>query len=470
MVYTAGVHAGGVGVEFVLYLPLPRFFTKRDVRLDGTVHPDFVPVANALRSQLRSYAGGAAVCVYHRGECVVDLWGGAKDSAGTPWTRDTMAPSFSTGKGVASTLLHIMVDRGLLSYEDRVAKHWPEFGQAGKEKITVRQVLAHQSGLYHIRQMIDHADRMLDWEHMIEAIERTAPVHTPGERTGYHGLTYGFLVGEILQRVTCKPFPQLVQEELVEPLGLDGMYIGAPEHELRRTAELIWPRRARVLSKIPFGPSLGQLSDLAETSTRLLRSIMRWGGIDLDLGSVLDALAPHGISGFDFGHPETLRSVIPSGNGLFTARSLARMYAALAGGGELDGVRLISKDTLERATEVQTPGSRRAVLPFDMRWRLGYHGIATTRGFPGQAFGHFGYGGSGAWADPSRNLAVAMIVNCGMGTPFGDIRTARISGAALASARSRPRAPRNRSEKSGSRRPSSGSQPVGLLAPRLRAS
>ncbi len=425
----------------MLYLPMPRMFERRSVSLDGLLHPDFAAVATALKNQLQSYAGGAAVCVYHRGECVVDLWGGEKDRAGNPWTRETMAPSFSTTKGVASTLLHIMVDRGLLDYEDRVAEHWPEFGQAGKERITVRHVLAHQSGLYHIRQMIDHADRMLDWDHMVQAIECAKPMHVPGERTGYHGLTFGFLIGEILQRVTGKPLWQLVREELVERLGLDGMYIGVPERELRRAAELIWPRRARFLRKLPIGPTLRQVGDLAETVSNLLDTLMGWGGIVFDFGSMLDALAPRGISSFDFGSPDTLRVAIPSGNGVFTARSLARMYAALAGGGEIDGVRLLSRKTLARATKVQKTGQRRAVLPFDMRWRLGYHGIATTRGFPRQAFGHFGYGGSGAWADPSRELAVAMIVNCGMGTPFGDIRTARISGAALVSANRRPRAP-----------------------------
>jgi CubicO group peptidase (beta-lactamase class C family) len=213
------------------------------VALEGRLHPDYYLVARALRRQLRSYPGGAAVCVYHRGECVVDLWGGVRDQDGNPWVHETMSPSFSTTKGVASTLLHILVDRGLLDYEDRVADHWPEFAQAGKERITVRQVMAHQSGLYHIRQMIDHADKMLDWEHMIRAIERTSPIHTPGERTGYHGLTYGFLVGEIIHRVTGKDLSDVVYQELAKPLGLDGLYVGAPKKALPRAAELIWPRR-----------------------------------------------------------------------------------------------------------------------------------------------------------------------------------------------------------------------------------
>jgi len=402
--------------------------------LEGSLHPDFRPVAAVLARQLRSYAGGAAVCVYHRGECVVDLWGGAMDRAGRPWRRDTMSPSFSTTKGVASTLVHIMVDRELLDYDARVADYWPEFGRAGKQKITLRQVLAHQSGLYHIRQMIDHADRMLDWEYMIRAIERTRPIHEPGERTGYHGLTYGFLVGEILQRVTGEPFARLVQKELAEPLGVDGMYIGAPDQVLHRAAELIWSESAQRLRRARVRPAMKRLGKLIGGASSLLGRGMGVVGIDMDLGSILDALAPRGIDSFDFGAHETLRVAIPAVNGLFTARALARMYSALAAGGEIDGVRLLSSQTLHRAIEKQDAAPGRAVLPFDMRWRLGYHGVATTRGFPSRAFGHFGFGGSGAWADPRRELSVAMIANSGMGTPFGDTRLPRIGGAALVAA------------------------------------
>jgi CubicO group peptidase (beta-lactamase class C family) len=418
---------------------IPRWGDRGPVAMEGTLHPDFIPVASVLRRQLQSYPGGTAVCVYHRGECVVDLWGGVRDRAGNPWEPDTLAPSFSTTKGVVSTLLHMMVDRGLLTYEDRVARYWPEFGQAGKDAITIRHVLAHQSGLYHIRQMIDRAERMLDWQYMVRAIERTAPRHQPGERSGYHGLTYGFLVGEILQRVTGKPFSQLVQDEIVQPLGLDGMYVGAPDEALTRAAELIrlppgWVAR--------HGPPLG---DAVERAATLCRRLLVMFGVDVALGSILDALAPRGISSFDFGAHETLRVAIPAANGLFTARSLARMYAALAGGGAIDGVRLLSRDTLKRAMQVQRRAPRRAVLPFDMRWRLGYHAVFTTRGIPHQAFGHFGFGGSGAWADPSRELALGLIVNSGLGTPLGDLRIVSISGAALQSVQRRASSSRLRS-------------------------
>jgi CubicO group peptidase (beta-lactamase class C family) len=405
----------------------------RRLHLDGRIHPDFKAVEATLRHQLGNYPGGGAVCVYHRGECVVDLWGGYKDSEGTLWTRDTMAPSFSTTKGVASTLLHIYADRGLIDYDAPVARYWPEFAQAGKARITVRQVLSHQSGLYHIRQMIDHVDRMLDWKHMVHAIEKSRPVHPPGTRTGYHGLTFGFLVGEILQRVTGKKFSTLVQREIARPLQLDGLFIGAPKKEIPRAAPLIFPESTQRLARSSLGGKI-------EVGFSRLSGLLQCLGVDSDLASIFDALAPRGVSDFDFGSPETLRVAIPAANGLFTARSLAKMYALLANGGEFEGVRLLSEKAVKVATTLQKPTGKLSVIPFDMRWRLGYHGVATTRGFPRQAFGHFGFGGSGAWADPERDLSVALIVNSGLGSPFGDLRTARISGAALASAnrRSKP--------------------------------
>ncbi|WP_279249682.1 serine hydrolase domain-containing protein [Candidatus Marimicrobium litorale] len=405
---------------------------KQALNLDGMVHPDFVSVGETLRHMLQNYSGGAAVCVYHRGEPVVDLWGGYRDDEDTLWTRDTMAPSFSTTKGVAATLLHIFADRGLIDYDERVATYWPEFGQAGKSRITVRQVLSHQSGLYHIRQMIDHVDRMLDWKYMIGAIEATKPAHPPGKRTGYHGLTFGFLVGEIIQRVTGKKFSTLVQQEIARPLKLDGLYIGTPQRELPRAAQLMFPDVTRRLAQTSLGDKL-------EKGASGLSKALGYIGLDSDLSSIFDALAPRGVSDFDFGSPESLRAAIPAANGLFTARSLAKMYATLANGGEFEGVRLLSAGALEQATTLQRPTGRLSVIPFDMRWRLGYHGVATTRGFPQQAFGHFGFGGSGAWADPERDLSVALIVNSGLGSPFGDLRTARISGAALSCANARSR-------------------------------
>src|SRR5215470_6844789 len=210
--------------------------------LHGNVHPDFWPVARALARQLgHGPRGGAAVCVYHRGEKVVDIWGGIKDAAGNPWKADTMSVSFSTTKGVTSTALHLLVDRGLLDYDDPVAKFWPEFGREGKEQITVRHLLCHQAGLYRIRAMIDDASRMRDWAYMTDVLARSAPAIPPGSASAYHRITYGWLVGELIQRVSGRPFAEVIQRELVAPLELDGLYVGAPAASAARAAALLMP-------------------------------------------------------------------------------------------------------------------------------------------------------------------------------------------------------------------------------------
>lgn len=401
------------------------------MKLDGWLHPAFAPVAERFGRKVLTHPGGAGLCVYVQGHPVVDIWGGVRDAEGRPWTRDTLAPAFSTTKGVASTLVHIAVDRGQLAYDAPVARYWPEFAKAGKDAITLRQVLCHQAGLYNIRRMVDDASRMRDWDFMIRAIEDAEPVHPPGERTGYHGLTYGFIVGELLRRVTGKSFSALVREEIADPLGLEGFYCGAPQEAIARTAELLWPTRG------VFGP--GTVGDVTRTvmktfsgAVEYIQPFVDFAGIPFDFNGLRDALAPSGIQDFDFDSPETLGVSIPSANGVFDARSLARMYAALAEGGALDGVRLLSARTLAEASEVQHPTRSHVVLPIDLRWRLGYHGVITSRGRIPGAFGHFGLGGAGAWADPARRLSMALVVNTGLGTPLGYLQIARLSTSVLA--------------------------------------
>ena len=389
------------------------------MNLHGYVHPDFWPVARSLARQLRrGPRGGAAVCVYHRGEKVVDIWGGVKDAAGNPWQEDTMSVSFSTTKGVTATALHVLVDRGLLDYDDKVAKFWPEFGQAGKGDITVRHLLCHQAGLYNIRGMIDAAPRMLDWQYMTDALARSTPAIPPGSASAYHGITFGWLVGEVIQRVTGRSFSSVIDSEIATPLGLDGLYVGA-------AAELV-PRAAGLLVADSGRRRMAGLDVRIRRVQRLFTALR----LPVDLGRLGDALMPAGMDSFEWDTPATLAASIPAANGLFTARALAKLYATLANGGSFDGVRLLSAATLERALQVQ---SKRIdlVVPFPMHWRLGYHRAATTRGTPPRAFGHYGFGGSGAWADPDRQLSMAMVLNSGIGTPFGDLRTFRISGRVL---------------------------------------
>ena len=379
--------------------------------ISGSVHPDFGGVTESLRRvAMHKRGGGAAVAVYHRGELVVDAWTGARNAAGAPWQSDTMAMSFSTTKGVVATTLHRLADRGLVRYDEPVATYWPEFAAGGKEHVTVRHLLTHSAGLHHLRGVISDAYEMLDWDLVCTRLAAETSRYEPGSRYGYHGITYGFLVGEVIRRVTGLSVHDAVDAEVVQPLGLDGMVIGAPPHERDRIAELI----------VRFGD--------AERAERFARRAERIAWLRPTVETFM-------VPGSDrlFASRDVLDSEIPAINGCFTARSLARMYAALAGGGVLDGIRYLSTETLRQATQVQST-QRDIVVGFPMRWRLGYHVAATTRGVIPNGFGHFGFGGSGAWADPDNDLAVAFVCNRVAGTPFGDTRLLRIGARARAAA------------------------------------
>jgi CubicO group peptidase (beta-lactamase class C family) len=393
--------------------------------LEGYIHPDFSDVARVLRRQIpaargRGRPGGASVCVYHRGEVVVDCWGGTRDAEGDPWEADTLSLSYSTTKGIASTLLHLQADRGLVDYDAPVAEYWPEFAQAGKARITVRQVLCHEAGLYRIRDMIDHARRMLDWKYMADVLARSSPCHEPGAAHGYHGWTFGWLVGEIVQRVTGRRFAEVLEKELAEPLGLDGCYVGMPAGQMHRRAQLIHARRIARPRNRKLVPIAG----------RAISRALGVAGVPIDFAHTHAALVPPGIEEVDFGSEPWAAASIPAVNGIFSARSLARVYAMLAGGGTLDGVRLLSREIVERATRVQNRGIGR-VVPYPMHWRLGYHRVNTFGVRVPRAFGHSGFGGSGAFADPDRQLSLGMVLNSGMGTPFGDLRIIQIGTAAI---------------------------------------
>jgi CubicO group peptidase (beta-lactamase class C family) len=393
--------------------------------LQGNIHPDFAGVAKVLRRILpKNGPGGAAVCVYHRGEKVVDAWGGTRDDRGNPWQEDTLSISFSTTKGVASTLLHVFADRGLVDYDAPVAEYWPEFAAAGKSEIRVRHLLCHEAGLYAISEMVEHASEMLDWRQITSRLAAAKPRHAPGTAHGYHGLTYGWLVGEVVRRVAGdKPFPELIENEIAKPLGLDGLYCGVPADQMHRCAQLM----AKGMD--------GSIEERRENTRKVTATAGRWRdrlarvGIRYDPTQTLAALMPNGMEEIDFNSDVFRAASIPAANGMFTARSLARMYACLAQGGELDGSRLLSYETVRAAAEEQNRGAGK-VIPVSMRWRLGYHRAFAMRARVPGGFGHFGFGGSGGWADPQRQLAVALTVNSGVGTPFGDTRIVRVGGAA----------------------------------------
>ncbi len=384
----------------------------------GRCDAQFREVADVFRRQITRTDGGASVAVYHRGRLVVDMWGGVRTQDGDPWTRDTLAMCFSTSKGVVATCAHVLADRGELDYDERVATYWPEFAQNGKGDITVRQVLSHSAGLHRFGTIIDHGSRIFDWEHMADALARTKPAYEPGTAVGYHALTFGWLVGELVRRISGSPLDQFLQKEIAEPLGLDGLYIGCPSEHRHRIAAL---RPMSAPSNRWLGAAVGLGFNLVSRGLRAVRS-------PVNPHRMFNAVVARGMEDV-LVDPRLLDAAIPALNGHFDAVSLGAMYAMLAGGGQLGGVRILSAETVRKASEVQN-NQRDRVVVITMQWRLGYHRPPILYKQLPRAYGHFGFGGSGGWADPEHDLALAMVCNRGAGTPIGDLRILRLSQAA----------------------------------------
>ena len=230
--------------------------------MEGFVHPDFAEVATALRATLKhKRGGGGAAAVFHRGEKVADLWSGTRDETGRPWEQDTTAMSWSTSKGVVATAAHRLADRGELDLNAPVAQYWPEFKAAGKEDIRVTNLLDHSAGMHRVRGVIDNGAQLLDWDRTIDALAAAEPAYPAGTKHGYHAITYGFLVGEVLRRVTGLTVDEVIQAEIVRPLELDGMSIGARGPARERVATLItsWPDEVRTQRVVARLDQLGRL-------------------------------------------------------------------------------------------------------------------------------------------------------------------------------------------------------------------
>lgn len=385
-------------------------------QLQGHFHPKFTPVINAFQRQLAKARGGSALCIYHRGEKVVDVWGGRKDAAGNPWQEDTLSVSFSTTKGVTATLAHQLVANQVLDFDDPVARYWPEFAVNGKERITLRDLLTHRAGLYGLRNLALNFEQACDWDTVTGKLAAAAPNREHAPHSVYHALSYGWLVAETLQRASGKSLNELLQNNLVSPLKLDGCFIGTPTSEQPRVATLLMGGGPKKKSA-PVKPSR-----LAQYRTQTLRRV--FSGFE-------DAVQVQGFTPKNLCTEQGLSAAIPAANGTFTARSLARLYAALGNNGQLEGAAILPGNWKPHLTGQQVKGLDRAMYA-PMNWRLGHHQpfvLGARR--PKHSFGHFGFGGSGAWADPDRQLALALTVNSGAGTPWGDFRIMELGGRAI---------------------------------------
>ncbi|HYY06123.1 MAG TPA: serine hydrolase domain-containing protein [Candidatus Limnocylindria bacterium] len=373
--------------------------------IHGRCDPRLVAVRDAFAANFAAGREvGASFAATVEGELVVDLWGGWADAAQTrPWERDTIVNVFSTTKAMTALCAHILVDRGQLDLDAPVARWWPEFAQGGKERITTRHLLSHTAGLAALRRSLP-TEALYDWTRMIEALAAEAPWWEPGSANGYHALTYGYLVGEVVRRIAGRTLGRFLRDQVTAPLGAD-FHIGLAPSEDARVAEMVPPSPEESGAAYP-----AKGIDPQSVSARTLNN---------------PPLRPEVAN-----RPEWRRAEIPAANGHGNARSVARVMAALACGGALDGVRLLREPTLAQAIAEQRY-AKDLVLGFTMRWGLGF--MLTSRQLPlgpnPRTFGHGGWGGSLGVADLDAHVSWAYVMNKMSPGTTGDTRAAGIVAA-----------------------------------------
>jgi CubicO group peptidase (beta-lactamase class C family) len=390
-------------------LPEPSHPLPANVR--GHAGPGFGRVADLFAKLVdRSRGGGGALVVRLRGETVLDLSTGWADRAQTrPWKPETLALSFSTTKGIASTVIHRLAERGELSYDEPVAAYWPEFAAGGKGRVTVRDLMTHRAGLWSVRAVAERAEDLLDHLAMEERLAARA-VQAPTDRSAYHAITYGWLIAGLARRVTGgRGLAELVRTEVAEPLGVEGLHIGVNETAREFIAE-------------PVGSALRHL----EAASRYITPVMT--GIKGTRAAHDALIAPGFHELFEGSEPSIWNTEMPAVNGALSAEALARMYGALANGGADSGARLLSEATVRDIGRVHVRTGD-LVLGVRMRWRLGYHHGFSTGRQAKRAFGHYGYGGSGGWADPDLGLSLGFVTNRigSITTPLADLTLYRLS-------------------------------------------
>jgi CubicO group peptidase (beta-lactamase class C family) len=371
----------------------------RSHSISGSVKPGFEAVREAFIENFeRRGELGAACCVYYHGEKAVDLWGGTRNkSTGEPWEEDTMVQVHSTTKGIAGLAMALAQSRGLFDYEERVCKYWPEFAQQGKEKITVRQLLSHQAGLFALDEM-PTGDLVADLDRLAVVLARQKPAWEPGARQAYHAITLGFYESELLRRVDLpkhRSLGRFFQDEMATPLGLD-LYLRLPEEIAdSRLAPLERPGAASMITSLFTVPPLLALSAMNRRS-RIRRAL---------LGSELpEEMAKGRIYARNF--------EVPSGGAVGTARGFAHAYSVFATGGKELGLREETLKKLIAPPARPVNGFRDACLKTEVAFSIGFMKPGGKNMFAHpSAFGAPGTGGSFAFADPHAEIGYAYVMN-----------------------------------------------------------
>jgi CubicO group peptidase (beta-lactamase class C family) len=332
----------------------------------------------AIERSLQLGEVGVAVAAYLHGRLIADVWAGVD--------RKTVFPIFSVTKAVVAVAVHMQAERGLLDYDDAVARHWPEYAAAGKDRVTVRQVLMHRAGVPQMPAGVT-PELMTDWDWMVEHLAAIELLYPPGAVNAYHSMSFGWILGEVVRRTdySHRPFGRWVEEEIFQPLGIEDFWIGIPEKDLDRVARLTFPRPnppppegSPVRAAVP--PQVGLMPDV-------------------------------------FNRRDVQRACVPAVGGIGSARAVARFFALLANGGELDGVRLLSEVSVaamlrprDEADAIDRTYGRVMPLGAGGLW-LAAPGVTAAEESGARILCHTGSGGSIGWADLDRRLAVAICHN-----------------------------------------------------------
>jgi CubicO group peptidase (beta-lactamase class C family) len=381
---------------------------RAENEIHGSVGKGFEPVREAFAENFsRRKELGAACCVYHHGERVVDLWGGIRNKeTGEPWGADTMVLVFSATKGFAAMVMALAHSRGLLDYEERVCTYWPEFAQQGKENVTVRQLLAHQAGLFAFDERVDKTV-VADLDKLAAVMAHQRPEWPPGERQAYHAITLGFYEGELLRRVDPlhRTLGQFFQEEIASPLGAE-VYVRLPE-------DIPNSRLATIQKASPWGMLMGMPWRLSLSSLNPRSPIFR----------ALVKPNPGPFVPLDDERVYARNLEVPSGGGVGTARGIARAYSAFATGGHELELRPETLQALMAPAVAAAHGFRDEGLKCEARFSLGFFRPSPQFPFgrPG-AFGSPGAGGSFGFADPEREIGYAYVTNRMGPNPVEDAR------------------------------------------------
>lgn len=381
----------------------------------GQCDERFLAVAQVLSQiQPESTQGGASIAIYFQGQQVAELYTGDAN-AEEVWQAKHLAMNYSTGKAILATLVHVLASQNLIDYDTPISQYWTEFAQQGKQNITLRHVLSHQSGLYDIRHTISNARQMLDWQAMLQAYEQATPRFAPQTATAYQALSFGWLVGGTLEKALQRPLAELLQEYLLTPLQIEDIYFGVPDEIMPRVALPFKKAQDKDKPSKPR-PALNPDGRRPLSFTEKVISLSGINPYDAE-----DALIPRSMGKLDWHSEEALKAVIPAVNGVFNANDLAKIYAMLANKGQWQGQILIRPEIFDELSSIQTY-ARDKVMPLPMHWRLGYHRVLTLGKRVPTAFGHIGYNGSGGWCDPTRELSFAYIHNFKSGSITGDYR------------------------------------------------